>query len=87
MDWSNSFEQFLNQVTESQRQLFKSWTAAMPGMQNTNTQSMRDSFDNALNFQEQVVNNSLEFQALLARLAIESQKQLWQNYFNMLRSK
>ena len=87
MDWSNSFDQFLNHITETQKQLFKSWTSAMPGMQNSNTLNMRESFDKALNFQEQVVSSSLEFQALVARLAIESQKQLWQNYFNTLRSK
>jgi len=87
MDWSNSFEQFLNQITETQRQVFKSWTSAMPGMQNSNASNMRESFDNALNFQEQVISGSLEFQALVARLAIESQKQIWQNYFNTLRSK
>lgn len=87
MDWSNNFQQFLNQVTEAQRQLFKSWTSVIPGMENSDTQSMRESFDKALNFQEQVVSNSLEFQTLVTRSALESQKQFWQNYFNMLRSK
>ena len=87
MDWSNNFEQFLNQVSETQRQLFRSWTSTMPEMQNYNTQNVRESMNNALNFQEQVVTSSLEFQALVSRLAIESQRQLWQNYFNLLRSK
>jgi hypothetical protein len=87
MDWSNNFEQFLNQVSETQRQLFKSWTSTMPEMQNYNTQNVRESMNNALNFQEQAVTSSLEFQALVSRLAIESQRQLWQNYFNVLRSK
>lgn len=87
MDWSTTFEQFLNQVTESQRQFFKSWTSVMPGMQTPYSQNMRENFDKALNFQEQLVSSSLEFQAIISRLAIESQKQFWQNYFNMLRSK
>jgi aspartate aminotransferase-like enzyme len=87
MDWSNSFEQFLNQVSESQRQFFQGWTSAMPGTQDSNTQRMRESFDNVLNFQEQVVTSSLEFQALVTRFTIESQRQFWQNYFNILRSK
>jgi hypothetical protein len=56
MDWSNSFEQLLNQVSETQRQFFKSWSSAMPGTQDSNTQRMRENFDNALNFQEQVRN-------------------------------
>ena len=48
-------------------------------------QNFRDTFDNTLKFQEQVVTNSLEFQALLSRLSIEAQKQFWESYFNMLR--
>jgi hypothetical protein len=87
MDLSNNFEQFLNQVSETQRQLFTSLTSAMPGMQTSNTEGMRKNLDNALDFQEQVVTSSLEFQAVVTRLAIESQRQLWQNYFNLLRSK
>lgn len=87
MDWSNGFEQLLNQSTELQRQFFKSWASVMPGMQNSNAQNMRENFDNALDFQERLVTSSLEFQTLLARLTIECQKQLWQNYFNLLRSK
>ena len=56
-------------------------------MQDSNRQRMRENFDNALNFQEQVVTSSLELQLLSARLTIESQKQLWNSYFNLLRSK
>jgi len=87
MDWSSSFNQFLNQTTETQKRLFKSWASAMSEMQDFNTPNMRESFDSALNFQEQIISGSLEFQAVVARLAIESQKQFWQNYFNTLRSK
>lgn len=87
MDFATNFEQFLQQVTEAQRQVFKGFTSAIPGMQDSQTKSMGESFDNVLKFQEQVVSSSLEFQTLVTRLALESQKQLWQNYFNMLRSK
>ena len=87
MDWSSSFNQFLNQTTETQKRLFKSWASAMSEMQDSNTPNMRESFDSALSFQEQIISDSLEFQAVVARLAIESQKQIWQNYFNTLRSK
>jgi hypothetical protein len=38
-----------------------------------------------LRFQEEVVASSLEFQALLARMSIETQKQFWEGYFNMFR--
>jgi hypothetical protein len=48
-------------------------------------QNFRDTFDNTLKFQEQAVTNSLELQAMMARLSIEAQKQFWESYFNMLR--
>ncbi len=85
MDWSNNFEQFLNQVNEGQRQFLTNLTAAMPGMQSSNTSNMRQNFDNALKFQEQAVTSSLELQALLGRLSLETQKQFWQGYFSLLR--
>jgi hypothetical protein len=57
----------------------------MPNMQSFNMPNVRDTFDSTLRFQEQVVTNSLEFQAMVARLSIEGQKQFWESYFNMLR--
>jgi hypothetical protein len=85
MDWSNSLEQYLRQLSELQRGIFTSWASMMPNMQSSNTPNLRDNFDKTLRFQEQVVTSSLEFQALFSRLSIEAQKQLWENYFNTLR--
>ena len=87
MNWSNSFNDFLNQTGEVQKQFFNTATSTISQMQDSNRQRMRENFDNALNFQEQVVTSSLELQLLSARLTIESQKQLWNSYFNLLRSK
>ncbi len=85
MDWSNSLEQYLRQLSELQRGIFTSWASMMPNMQSSNTPNLRDNFDKTLRFQEQVLTSSLEFQALFSRLSIEAQKQLWENYFNTLR--
>lgn len=85
MDWSSNFEQFLRQLSDMQRGIFTSWSSTMPTMQSFNMPNFRDSVDNTLKFQEQVVTSSLEFQALLSRLSIEAQKQFWESYFNMLR--
>lgn len=86
MNWSNNLEQFFDQLNEAQRQFFATVTSAMPGMQNSSASTMRQNFDNALKFQEQAITGSLELQALLARLSIETQKQFWQSSFNMLRN-
>lgn len=84
MDLFTNLEQFLRQVSEFQRGVFTSWTSMMP-MQSINTPNLRENFDKTLKFQETTITNSLEFQALLARMSLESQKQFWESYFNMLR--
>ncbi len=85
MDLNTNFEQYLRQLSELQRGIFTSWTSMMPNMQSSAMPNVRDSVDNTLRFQEQVVTSSLEFQALLSRLSIEAQKQFWESYFNTLR--
>ncbi len=86
MDWTSNLDQLLRQLSEVQRTAFTSWTSMMPTMQGgSSTPSFREGFDNTLKFQEEVVTNSLELQALLARLTMETQKQFWESYFNTLR--
>lgn len=85
MDWSNNFEQFSRQLSEWQRAILNNWTAATHNMQGFNSQNFTETFDKTLGFQEEVLTSSLEFQAMLARMSIETQKQFWESYFNMLR--
>lgn len=87
MNWMSNFEQFVSQLSDLQRQAFNNWTSSMSQMQNLKMPNPRENFDNFLNLQEQAITNSLEFQALLTRFSIETQKQFWQSYFNRLRSK
>ncbi|MBD1907847.1 hypothetical protein NDI37_10095 [Funiculus sociatus GB2-A5] len=86
MDWANNFEQFTRQLSELQSGIFKSWTSTMPTMQGFNTPNYRETFEKTLKFQEEVLTSSLQFQALVARLSIETQKQLWDAYFNTMRN-
>ncbi len=85
MDWSSYLDQSLRQLSDVQKGIFSSWSSTIPSTQNFNMANFRDTFDNTLKFQEQVVTSSLEFQTLVARLSIETQKQFWESYFNMLR--
>ena len=84
MDWNSNTEQYLRQLSEWQRGIFTSWASMIPNMPSSNMPNTRDTIDNTLKFQEQVVTSSLEFQAMLARLSIEAQKQFWESYFKML---
>ena len=54
-------------------------------MQSFNSVNFNENFAKTVRFQEEVVTSSLEFQALLARMSIETQKQFLANYFNTLR--
>lgn len=85
MNWGNNFEQFLNQLSDWQRETFSSWTNNVPNMQSFNSVNFNENLAKTVRFQEEVVTSSLEFQALLARMSIETQKQFWENYFNTLR--
>ena len=85
MNWGNNFEQFLNQLSDWQRETFSSWNNNVPNMQSFNSVNFNENFAKTVRFQEEVVTSSLEFQAVLARMSIETQKQFWENYFNTLR--
>ena len=85
MVFMNGLDQAFTQWNEVQRQFLKTWTPSMGEMPNMNMPNARKSFDNALEFQEQVITGSLELQGLLTRLSLEAQQQFWQNYFKMLR--
>lgn len=85
MDWNTNLEQYLRQLSELQRGIFTSWASMMPNMPSSNMPNMSDTVANSLKFQQQVVTSSLELQAMVARLSIETQKQFWEGYFNMLR--
>ncbi|MBD1830400.1 hypothetical protein H6F71_23835 [Microcoleus sp. FACHB-61] len=84
MDWNSNTEQYLRQLSELQRGIFTNWASMMPNMPSSNMPNVRDTVANTLKFQEQVVTNSLELQAMVARLSIETQKQFWESYFKML---
>ena len=84
MDWNSNTEQYLRQLSELQRGIFTSWASMMPNMPSSNMPNVRDTVANNLKFQEQVVTSSLELQAMVARLSIETQKQFWESYFKML---
>ena len=84
MDWNTNTEQYLRQLSELQRGIFTSWASMMPNMPSSNMPNVGDTVANNLKFQQQVVTSSLELQAMVARLSIETQKQFWESYFKML---
>jgi hypothetical protein len=86
MDTTTAYEQLLRDLSDVQRQFFTGWTSMLPGWQNSsNAFNPWQNFNNIIKFQQQAVSSSLEFQALVARLSVETQRQFWDNYFKLLR--
>ncbi|MDM9380360.1 hypothetical protein QUB80_06545 [Chlorogloeopsis sp. ULAP01] len=86
MEWYNTSEQFMRQMNDFQRTTFENWSSMFPGTQNFSMSSYRDNLNKALSFQESLLSNSLEVQAQLSRMYIDTQKQFLQGYFNILRN-
>lgn len=83
MDWHNNIDQFFGQLSDLQRGFLNSWSSA-PSM-HLNSLNFTENFEKTLRFQEEVVKKSLELQALATSKSIETQKQFWDGYFNMMR--
>lgn len=67
------------QLVESQKKLVDAWVGNMPtGMA---SMDMAGNYEKALNFQRELVNSTLQAQQVSFHLAVESQKQFWDNYF------
>jgi hypothetical protein len=84
MNPMSNYEQFFRQLSDVQKVFLNSWNA-MTDMQNANAPNLSENVNKTLKFQEEILTSSLEFQALVARMSIETQKQFWQGYFNLVR--
>ena len=73
--WSESQKQLI----ESQKKLIHTWIDSSRG--ETTPPSFPESFEKALGFQRELVNSTLDAEKVITNLAIETQKQLWDSYF------
>jgi hypothetical protein len=68
-----------NQLNESQKKLMNTWMEIFPtGMSQVNPS---ENFAKAQTFQRELIESSLNAQKVTFNLAMESQKQFWDNYF------
>lgn len=73
--WDTSQKQLL----ESQKKLADTW---MGSFSDGKPQvDVTENFEKTLNFQQELINFSLQSQQIAARLSLETQKQLWDTYF------
>ncbi|MDX2232344.1 MAG: thylakoid-associated protein [Leptolyngbyaceae cyanobacterium bins.349] len=73
--WNESQKQLI----ESQKKLVDAWIGNVPS--GISMGDMTGNYEKALNFQRELVNSTLQAQQVSFYLAVESQKQFWDNYF------
>ena len=73
------------QLSESQKKVVYAWIDNLP--KGKIRADLSEGFEKALNFQRELVNNTLNAEQTALQLAIESQKQFWDNYFQITHRK
>ena len=73
------------QLSESQKKVVYAWIDNLP--KGKIQADLSEGFEKALNFQRELVNNTLNAQQTALELAIQSQKQFWDNYFQITHRK
>lgn len=78
-------EQVFEQTNDFQKGAYEKWMAALPGLPSLSPYDFRGNLKKALELQQTVLTNSLEFQAQSTRMYVDTQKQFLTNYFNVLK--
>lgn len=75
------FEEYQKQLTEIPQQFYYNWLSSLPSV--LNTFKVPDSLDKTLELQHELVKNYLAAQEIAFNLALSSQKQWWDMYFDL----
>lgn len=82
-EYQKQFTAWQQQVGDWQKKFFDAWLENLPaGKADVN---FSESFDQALKFQEDLVNTYLETQEKSSRMMLESQRKFWEDYFARMR--
>uniref|UniRef100_B8HP37 Thylakoid-associated protein n=1 Tax=Cyanothece sp. (strain PCC 7425 / ATCC 29141) TaxID=395961 RepID=B8HP37_CYAP4 len=82
-EYQKQFGDWQKQFGDWQKKFFDTWLANLP---TSNAElNVSDSFEKALNLQEELVNSYLEAQEKSSQMMLASQRKLWQDYFQQLR--
>ncbi|MGH2415921.1 MAG: thylakoid-associated protein [Microcystaceae cyanobacterium] len=73
------WEEFQKQLIESQKKLIYIWVDSLRG--GITQVSFSENFEKTLNLQRELIDSALGAQQVTVNLAIETQKQFWDNYF------
>ncbi|MEM7578538.1 MAG: hypothetical protein AAF316_01585 [Cyanobacteria bacterium P01_A01_bin.80] len=81
---TDSFEEFSQRFNDAQRRLFAIWMDATVNPLALNSLNIPETFDKTVKFQQEIVDISLELQAIGTDALVTAQKQYWNNYFQMI---
>jgi hypothetical protein len=81
--WQKQLSDWQGQFSDGQKKLLDSWIAHMPS--NAADMNIPETFEKALDFQEEVVKAFLDNQEKTSQMMFESQKAFWNNYFERMR--
>ncbi len=84
-DYQEQFTDWQEQFSEWQKKYYDSWLESFPS--GKTEVSLSETFEQALKFEEVAINTYLESQEKATKMMIKSQKQFWDDYFEMMRSK
>ena len=71
------------ELVESQKKLADRWVSSLP--KKPATPDFAGDFEKALSFQQDLVSSALDAQQVAIRLTMQTQKQFWDDYFQMTR--
>jgi hypothetical protein len=80
-----TFDRLPEQISDLQRDFFYSWTSLLPNYPIYGLPNFRKNLEKAFKYQEIVTINTLELQAQLTRIYVDTQKEFLREYFKMLR--
>jgi len=84
-EYQKQFSEWQQKTSEWQKQFFSNWMETLPNMKGE--VNFAESFDKALDFQEELVRSFLDAQEKTTRMMLDSQKKFWQDYFNQVRKR
>lgn len=86
MDVANPFEEYTRNLYNLQREVFEKWVTTLPSTQTMGNFNAPESMSQTIAYQEQVVKGSLEYQELVLKMVLNTQKQMWDSYFQTVKN-
>jgi hypothetical protein len=79
------FDEYQKQFSDRQKQFFDTWLDSLS--KTKGDVDLLESFDKALDFQQELVKSYLQAQEKTTEMMLDAQRKFWKDYFEALRKK